>query len=119
MKRLNDYFVSMKQRINIPQQMSLCGKLEAIIGNYFLAGAGIPDKSVEILYYDSKVGFYDGVPLLKENIVAYIVADDFLNDEDIAFDFESFEIIDSGTEYVNPKHFSVSGLINVLNNEQE
>lgn len=173
MKRLNDYFVNMKQRTNIPQQMSLCGKLEAIIGNYFLAGAGIPDASVEILYYDSKVGFYDDVPLLKENIVAYIVADervifvrdgmlekimkdtegygliyipvnsfedeelyidneielpsflegvlwvddDFLNDEDITFDFETFEIIDSGTEYVNPKHFSVSGLINVLNNE--
>ena len=170
MKRLNDYFFSISQKKEIRHQMSLCGKLEAMIGNYFLSGSGIPDNDIQILYYDSKVGFYDSVPLVKENIVAYIfenenlafvredmlskvkkdteeyelvcvpvtsfetdelyidieakipilfeniiwIDDDFLNDENIEFDFEAFDIIDSGEIYINPKHFSVLDLDGAL-----
>ena len=44
------------------------------------------------------------------------VDDDFMNDDSFEFDFEAFEIIDSGAVYLNPKHFSVEQLIAVLNN---
>ena len=170
MKRINDYLLSKKQKKVLMHRTSLCGKLEAIIGNYFLYGAGIPDNDIEIVYYDSTVGLYDEIPLIKENIVAYIVDnesvafvredmlmkfkkdteeyglifipvssfeqdefyidmeteiplllkniiwvdDDFMNDENIEFDFEAFDIIDSDIKYVNPKHFSVSDIINAL-----
>lgn len=83
MKKINDYFLIKKQKTEIKYKISLCGKLEAMIGNYFLSGAGNPD-------------------------------DDFMNDENIEFDFEAFDIIDSNIKYVNPKHFSVLDLINAL-----
>lgn len=170
MNKLNDYFIKNKQKKNINHKMSLCGKLEAMIGNYFLSGAGIADSEIRVLYYDSTVGFYDEIPLVKENIVAYIfenediafvredmlqklkketeeyeliftpvhsfetdelyidvengipsllknivwVDDDFMSDENIEFDFEAFEIIDSGKKYVNPKHFSVADIVVAL-----
>ena len=38
------------------------------------------------------------------------IDDDFLNDENIPFDFEAFEVIDEGNNYLNPKHFSVMQL---------
>ena len=40
------------------------------------------------------------------------INDDFLNDETIEFDFEAFEIIDTGVTYLNPKHFSIYDLMN-------
>ena len=40
------------------------------------------------------------------------IDDDFLNDETIEFDFEAFEIIDTGVNYLNPKHFSIYDLMN-------
>lgn len=170
MIRLNDYFIENKQKKTTNQRMSLCGKLEAMIGNYFLSGAGVPDGEIRVLYYDSTVGFYDAIPRVKENIVAYIFEnediafvqedmhqklkkdteeyelvfipvhsfeteelyidiekeipaflknivwadDDFMSDENIEFDFETFEIIDSGKKYVNPKHFSVADIVAAL-----
>ncbi len=170
MRRLNDYFSGTRQRKEIKHRMSLCGKLEAMIGNYFLSGAGVPDNDIQVLYYDATVGFYDEIPLLKENIVAYIfedenvafvkedmltkfqndtdeyglvcipvdsfekdefyidremqiplllkniiwINDDFMNNENIEFDFEAFDIIDSGEKYINPKHFSVADLVDAL-----
>jgi len=170
MKRINDCFLSAKKREEVKQWISLCGKLEAVVGNYFLSGAGIPDNEIQILYYDSTVGLDDEIHKVKENIIAYIfenenvafvredmlakfkkdteeydlvsipvgsfetdefyfdretdmphllknivwVDDDFMNDENIKFDFQAFEIIDSGEKYVNPKHFSVMDLVNVL-----
>lgn len=170
MKRLNDYFLSTSRRREIKHRISLCGKLEAMIGNYFLSGAGVPDYDIQVLYYDSTVGFYDAIPLVKENIVAYIfeqenvafvkedmltkfkndteeyalvcisvnsfeadefyidrempiplllkniiwIDDDFMNDENIEFDYEAFDIIDSGEKYINPKHFSVVNLVDAL-----
>lgn len=35
------------------------------------------------------------------------IDDDFMNDDTIAFDYEAFEAIDSGVDYLNPKHFSI------------
>lgn len=66
--------------------ISLCGKLEAYIGNYFLSGASIPDNKIETLYYDASI------------------------DKD-----DSVELIDSKVNYLNPKHFSVSQLVYALN----
>lgn len=170
MKRINDYFFSKKQKTVIAHKMSLCAKLEAMIGNYFLSGAGMPDNDIKVLYYDSTVGFDNAIHLVKEKIVAYIVDnenvafvredmlvkfkrdteeyelvyipvssfeqeefyidreteiplllqnivwidDDFMNDENIEFDFEAFDVIDSDKKYVNPKHFSVMDLINAM-----
>lgn len=170
MKRLNDYFFSTSRRRENMHRISLCGKLEAIIGNYFLSGSGVPDNDIQVLYYDSTVGFYDAIPLVKETIVAYIfeeenvafvkedmlakfkkdteeyelicisvksfeadefyidrempipallkniiwIDDDFMQDENMEFDYEAFDIIDSGEKYINPKHFSVVDLIDVL-----
>lgn len=170
MKRLNDYFFMKEQQKKSKPRMSLCGKLEAMIGNYFLSGAGVPENNIQILYYDRTVGFYDAVPLKKSNIVAYIIEsenlvfvredmyeklkkdteeyelvfipvhsfdahelyidlemelplwlkkitwieDDFLYDENIEFDYEAFDRIDSGEKYVNPKHFSVTDFVNLL-----
>lgn len=170
MKILNDYLSVNKQKKDINHRISLCGKLEAIIGNYFLLGAGNPDNEIRVLYYDSTVEYDDAIPRVKENIVAYIlenenlafvredmyeklkkdteeyelvlvpvnsfdtdelyidlemeiplfldnvtwIDDDFMNDENIEFDFEAFDIIDSGEKYINPKHFSVVDLVDIL-----
>lgn len=51
--------------------ISLCGKLEAYIGNYFLSGASIPDNKIETLYYDASIDKDDSVELIERNIVAY------------------------------------------------
>lgn len=42
------------------------------------------------------------------------IDDDFLNDENIPFDFSSFALIDDGVHYINPKHFSVVQLITIM-----
>ena len=65
MKRINDYFLSIKKRKEAKQWISLCGKLEAMVGNYFLSGAGVPDNEIQTLYYDATVGFYDEIHLVK------------------------------------------------------
>lgn len=51
---------------------------------------------------------------LSQEISEIAWIDDFLNDENIPFDFDSFSRIDNGTVYLNPKHFSVSSLIKVM-----
>lgn len=58
-------------------QISLCGKLEAIVGHYDLAGVGLYD--IETLYYDPNVGMYDVISKSKDKIVAY-----FLENETVA-----------------------------------
>lgn len=42
------------------------------------------------------------------------IDDDFMDDENIPFDFDSFSLIDDGAEYLNPKHFSVTRLIRMF-----
>lgn len=70
----------------------------------------IPVKSFEKdeFYIDIEME----ISLLLKKIVW--IDDDFMYDENIEFDFEAFDIIDSGEKYVNPKHFSVADLIEVL-----
>ena len=43
------------------------------------------------------------------------INDDFMNDENIPFDFDSFALIDDGVCYLNQKHFSVAQLIEIMN----
>lgn len=60
--------------------ISLCGKLEAFIGGYFLSNV-LPESKVETLYYDATIdNIYDAVDTIEKNIVAY-----FVNNESIAF----------------------------------
>ena len=42
------------------------------------------------------------------------IDDDFMDDENIPFDFDSFSLIDKGVPYLNPKHFSVVQLMRVM-----
>lgn len=46
------------------------------------------------------------------------INDDFLNDDQIEFDYEAFELIDSGIDYLNPAHFSIKNLINYIKFEE-
>ncbi|UTY39009.1 transposase [Allocoprobacillus halotolerans] len=39
------------------------------------------------------------------------IDDDFLYNERIPFDYEKFELIDEGVQYLNPKHFSVKNFV--------
>lgn len=42
------------------------------------------------------------------------IDDDFMNDETLTFDFDSFFKMEDGIVYLNPKHFSVSSLIHMM-----
>jgi hypothetical protein len=66
--------------------------------------------------------------ILSQNLVETImhipqdfkwIDDDFMNDDTIAFDYEAFDLIDSGIAYLNPYHFSVNQLISALKNHSE
>lgn len=74
--------------------ISLCGKLEAFIGNYFLSNV-FPESEVETLYYDATIDdMYDTVDLVEKNIVAY-----YVNDESISFvKSDMFEKLQKETE---------------------
>lgn len=150
--------------------MSLFGKLEAIIGNYFLSEIteGVFRGLWNTIYFDPEIngeiecaactpenliGYVDreerwvfildkylkkfkedtaeyelnyiGVPSMQEAILQcnridslpaefsqlLWIDDDFMDDEKIPFDLVASAIIDEGTEYLNPKHFSVNQLI--------
>lgn len=39
------------------------------------------------------------------------INDDFLDDKNLDFDYEAFELIDSGIPYLNPNHFSIKELM--------
>lgn len=51
-------------------KISLCGKLEYIIGNYFLSGSGGCSHEIETLYYDSTVKSHDSFLLSKDKVIA-------------------------------------------------
>lgn len=46
-----------------------------------------------------------------EHILPALWIDDFLNNEKLEFDYEKFELIDTGVKYLNPKHFSVKSFV--------
>lgn len=55
--------------------LSLTGKLEAVIGKYFVSGEGIPDRSIFTVYYSEKTAHDECVELVPDNIIAYVTSD--------------------------------------------
>ena len=59
-----------------PQRISLCGHLEAVIGNYFLSQAGNPDAYWYAIYYDASTEGSDAcVEIADKNLIGYIYYD--------------------------------------------
>ncbi len=74
MIKLNDYFHLDKQATK--GSMSLSGKLEAIVGNYFVSGEGNPDETIYTIYYDPTIdSYYDSVELVDKNLIGYVTSD--------------------------------------------
>ena len=74
MIKLNDYFHLDKQATK--GSMSLSGKLEAIVGNYFVSGEGNPDETIYTIYYDPTIDSYcDSVELVDKNLIGYVTSD--------------------------------------------
>ncbi len=93
---LNNYFHH--DKLANTGKISVSGKLEAFIGNYFVSGEGCPGETILLIYYDSKIdSYYNAV-------------------ENIEFDYETFERIDDGIEYLNPDHFSINEMISIVRN---
>ncbi len=158
------------------QKISLCGHLEALVGNYSLSQAGNPEAAWYGIHYDASINVdQDCVEPTDENLIGYVyrddrvafvlnpfldqfitdtkgypicylgvnsldddslecrnamnysssilparwIDDDFLNDDQLPFDFESFEYIDEGLPYLNPKHFSVSHFVKYCRLDKE
>lgn len=177
MLELNEYINRSEKKKPNKSDISLSGKLEAFVGNYFVSGEGTCDKDFHWLtvYYDSSIDAYtEAVELLTSNIVAYVssdyrwgfvlnnhfqkfnentseygiscipvpsfedkilqcshtdllpcefsdivwIDDDFMINENIPFDYDSFALIDEGVNYLNPKHFSVAQLIMIMENRR-
>ena len=104
---------------NIPINLSACIQyLLKAVNVHFSSGnksvyAMVP--AVPVTSFETDEFYIDieaKIPILFENIIW--IDDDFLNDENIEFDFEAFDIIDSGEIYINPKHFSVLDLVGAL-----
>lgn len=56
---------------------------------------------------DYKFSYIRIESLLEEYKGIIWIDDDFMNDDTMEFDYEAFEVIDSGVDYLNPKHFSI------------
>ena len=59
----------------------------------------------------------DMLPKEFSNIVW--IDDDFMYDESIPFDYDSFSLIDDKIPYLNPKHFSVGQLVMVMESNNQ
>lgn len=61
-----------------PQRISLCGYLEAVIGQYFLSQAGNPEAYWYAVYYDnsSKDEYGEYVAAIDKNLIGYVDRDD-------------------------------------------
>ena len=64
-----------------------------------------------------RCGHVDSLPSEFSNLIW--IDDDFMDDENIPFDFAKFAIIDEDRDYLNPKHFSVNQLIKVTQKLQQ
>lgn len=170
MKNLSSFFND-NDKVPSKGKISISGKLEAYVGNYYVCGEGRPGAEIYSIYYDESIDSqYEAVDTVEKNLVAYLTSDykyafvlesmlekfaedtgeynityipverfdtpelyledvndlpdfmsgirwiddDFLSDENIDFDYDAFEIIDSRVEYINPKHFSVKELIHAI-----
>lgn len=174
---ISEYITSLQDMKERTNTISLSGKLEGIIGNYFVSGEGIYRSFGWLtVYYDADVDTYtEEVESVEENIIAYVTSDyrwafvltrhfqkfqedtkeygmayisvdsfdkrilrctdthllpdefeginwiddDFMDDENIPFDYEAFASIDEGIRYLNPNHFSVSELVGFINKRSD
>ncbi|MCI9155837.1 MAG: transposase [Lawsonibacter sp.] len=83
-------------------------KFRADTAGYGITYIPVPDFGQEVL----QCAHIHRLPREFSNIVW--IDDDFMDDETILFDFDSFALIEDGVEYLNPKHFSVKQLIRVF-----
>ena len=83
-------------------------KLKKDTEEYELVLVPVNSFDTDELYIDLEME----IPLFLDNVTW--IDDDFMNDENIEFDFEAFDIIESGEKYINPKHFSVVDLVDIL-----
>lgn len=143
MQEILNIFAAEGQHDELTCTFSLTGQLEAMVGGYYVSGAGMDEW--EQIYYD-KTADPEKTTLREiakpENIIAYVSENchkalvleahyrhfkedskghglayfSFASFEDdaIPFDFEAFEVIDEGTKYLNPRHFSINQLMNYL-----
>ena len=71
---LNDYFHNDRRANN--GSISVSGKLEAYVRNYYVSGEGVPDENILLIYYDPNVdSLYEAVECKKENLIACMTAD--------------------------------------------
>ncbi len=83
-------------------------KLRKDVSNYGISCISVPDFESEVL----QCLHPDWLPYEFSGLLW--IDDDFMDDENIPFDFDSFAIIDDGVCYLNPKHFSVAQFIKVM-----
>lgn len=79
------------------------------ISDYDISCVPMPSFHHEIL----QCSHTDLLPTIFSNITW--INDDFMKDENLPFDYDSFSIIDTGVPYLNPKHFSVVQFIQMIN----
>lgn len=84
-------------------------KFRKDILNYGITCISVPDFECEHLQCSRT----DLLPYEYSDILW--IDDDFMNDENIPFDYDSFDLIDEGVHYLNPRHFSVAQLIQIMN----
>ncbi len=65
-------------------------------------------KYISVNSFNDKILFCSDTALFSDIVW---IDDDFMTNENISFDFESFYLIDDGIKYINPKHFSVIDFI--------
>lgn len=78
------------------------------VSNYGISCIPVPDFERELL----QCLHPDLLPCEFTNLLW--IDDDFMSDENIPFDFDSFALIDDGVRYLNPKHFSVVQLVRTM-----
>lgn len=83
-------------------------KFSKDISNYEISCIPVPDFECELL----QCAHTDLLPCEFSRILW--LNDDFMDDEKIPFDYGSFALIDEGAHYLNPKHFSVTQLIRIM-----
>ena len=83
-------------------------KFQEDTANYGIRCIPISDFEQELLQCSH-------ISLLPQEFSGIVwIDDDFMDDENIPFDFDSFSLIDKGVPYLNPKHFSVVQLMRVM-----
>lgn len=118
MIEIDGYLLNLKNKNRKEDLISLSGKLEGIIGNYFVSAEGKADTVeygityIEVNSFDKQIlQCCNPSSLSKKLLEVEWIDDGFMDNENIPFDYDAFEKIDDGIIYLNPKHFSVKELI--------